>query len=292
FIKVTCGAGPADLLEASLFGYERGSLNGAVHQRPGKLEFANHGTVFFDEVAALGGALQARLLHALREGRFCRHGGQVAVDVDARVTAATSEDLPQAIAAGRFREDLLFRLNVVDITLPPLRDRPEDVRPLADHFLTRFSVHYNTPRPRLSPETWRLFEEHVWPGNVAELESTVRRLVVLGNETQVQRDVLRAREEWLAGAGARPPAARPAVAAAPPAAVSPGNGGAGPLPATGSLKEIARAAAREAERTAITRMLQRTRWNRKEAAEILGISYKALLYKIKENGLDKPSSAT
>jgi DNA-binding NtrC family response regulator len=281
FLTVTCAGEPEGWLEAQLFGLERGS-HPAAHQRPGKLEFANHGTLFFREIASLGPAVQARLLHVLREGQFCRAGSRTPVLVDARIVASTSEDLERATAEGRFREDLLRRLNAIEIILPALRERPQDIEPLTDYFLATFAVHTNTPPPRLSRDTRRLFVEHAWPGNVRELETVVRRLVVSGSESRAQREVMRAREAWQAPTGARPPM----TPSPPPVEVEESGRG-----ALGSLKAIARAAAREAERVAISRMLQRTRWNRKEAAEILGISYKALLYKIKENGLDKPSTS-
>ena len=285
FVKVSCDTGQPDLLEASLFGFERGSMNGAVQHRPGRLEFASHGSIFFDEVAALGAVLHARLLTVLGERRFCREGARTPLSIDARVIAATSRDVDPSTQPGRFIEDLFLRLNVVEIVIPPLRQRPEDIEPLTDYFLTRFSVHCNTPRARLSPETRQLFQQHTWPGNVRELENAVRRIVVLGSESQVQREVLRARRDFAPAPDVRRATVAAEASGEVPAADT------GRAPAAGSLKDIARAAAREAERAAISRMLQRTHWNRKEAAEILGISYKALLYKIKENGLDKPSTS-
>jgi two-component system, NtrC family, response regulator AtoC len=300
FVKVNCAALPTELLESELFGYERGAFTGAIQQKPGRFEFANHGTMFLDEIGELPLGLQAKLLQVLQDGEFSRLGGKADVRVDARIVAATNRDLERAVALGQFREDLFFRLNVVTIALPPLRERREDIPAFTEYFLKKFSVHYNKPRPSLSAETRDLMDRHEWPGNVRELENMVRRLIVLGSEAPVQRELARA---------ARRPV-QPVQAPAPASASAPPAGAAGAdardarhghvrlkpdatsdaetdaAPA-GGLKEIARAAARDAERVAIAAMLRRTHWNRREAAEILGISYKALLYKIKETGLDK-----
>jgi two-component system, NtrC family, response regulator AtoC len=297
FVKVNCAALPTELLESELFGYERGAFTGAVQQKPGRFEFANQGTMFLDEIGDMGHPLQAKLLQVLQDGEFSRLGGKSDVRVDVRIVAATNRNLEHAVAEGLFREDLFFRLNVVSIVLPPLRERREDVPMFVEHFLRRFSVHYNKPQPPLPPSTMRLLAEYDWPGNVRELENAARRMVILGTDSPVLRDIQRS-------LAARTPTPRPA-AVAPVAAAAPPGAAPAPLaevlpPAarvtdaddpgqagSGSLKDIARAAARAAECVAIARMLQRTRWNRKAAAEILGISYKALLYKIKENGLDK-----
>jgi two-component system response regulator AtoC len=322
FVKVNCAALPTELLESELFGFERGAFTGAIQHKPGKFEFANQGTMFLDEESEMSPPLQAKLLQVLQDGEFARLGGKSDVRVDVRVVAATNRDLEGAVAAGDFREDLFFRLNVVSITLPPLRDRLEEIPQLASFFLKKYAVRYNKPLIEISPESLALFQEHDWPGNVRELENLIKRAVVLGSECSIQKDLqhaaaARARAALAASIPVRPaqppPAAPvPAVATAPalaaPLAV---NGSAAVVAAVAdaprsslppdfdgdvaiidgrcSLKDVSRHAAREAERVLILRMLQRTRWNRKEAAEILGISYKALLYKIKENGLDKAS---
>ena len=286
FVKVNCSGLPDAPLESELFGFERGAFSGAMQHKPGKLDFAHHGTLFLDEVAALSPALQARLLVVLQEGTFSRVGGVARLPVEARLVAASSVDLEAAVAAGTFREDLFFRLNEVRVVLPPLRERREDVVPLVEHFLRTFSVHCNKPCLPVADDTLRLMEEYAWPGNVRELQNTVRRLALPGGDAEVRRELQRA----LAAGTVHPAAGR---ARRPETTEVPGAEGAEPvapvpaLPAT--LKEIARAASRAAERAAIFRVLQRTRWNRKAAAEFLGISYKALLYKIRENGLDKPA---
>ncbi len=288
FVKVNCAALPSELIESELFGFERGAFTGAAQQKPGRFEFANHGTMFLDGIGEMGPGLQAKLLRVLQDGEFSRLGGRSDVRVDVRVIAATNCDLERAVAEGSFREDLFGRLRPVTITLPPLRERREDVPVLLEHFLRTASVHYNKPQPPIAAETVRLLGEYDWPGNIRELEDAARRMVVLGTDVPVVREMQRALRvrpvgrvtAGLAAPVGVPPAAAPAAAASDDAAT------------VGSLKDIARAAARAAECVAISRMLQRTRWNRKAAAEFLGISYKALLYKIKENGLDKSPSTS
>ena len=289
-VKVNCGALPQDLLEYELFGFDRGAITGAMQDKPGKLEFANQATMFLDEISAVGLPLQRRLLQVLQEGQFARPGGNRDVRVDARLVAATNRDLEQAVAAGQFSEDLYVRLRLARIDLPPLRDRRDEVPLLARHFVKKYSVQYNMPVTELSPETMQVFMEYDWPGNVRELESFVKRAIVPGCEEAIRKEIA----QNMAMPSPRPAAGQttglsqgppPAASAATPASIAAAAAEAGNY----SLKDISRTAAREAERELIFKMLQRTRWNRKETAEILGISYKALLYKIKENGLDKAS---
>jgi transcriptional regulator with GAF, ATPase, and Fis domain len=294
FVKVNCAALPTELLESELFGFERGAFTGAIQQKPGKFEFANLGTMFLDEISEMPPALQAKLLHVLQDGEFSRLGGRQDVRVDVRVVAATNRDLEAAVADGQFREDLFFRLNVVCITLPPLRQRREEIPLLTEYFIQKYAEHYNRPPIALSQDTLRLLIEYGWPGNVRELENMVKRLVVLGAESPIHRELTQAiaQRQLVTGpipaladaprlAGHASPAYAAAAPSREPVAAEP------PVPC--SLKEIARHAAREAERELIARTLQYTRWNRREAAEILGISYKALLYKIKEAELDSAS---
>jgi two-component system response regulator AtoC len=318
FVKVNCAALPTELLESELFGFEKGAFTGAIQQKPGKFEHANEGTIFLDEIGDMSVPLQAKLLQVLQDGEFSRLGGKNDVRVDVRVITATNRDLETAVASGEFREDLYFRLNVVTISLPPLRDRREEVPLLADHFLKKYSVQYNKPLVEMSAELSRHFMEYSWPGNVRELENMIKRMVVLGSETPILTELRQNMSTLAARAAAaiaQPslvaqvaasatyptaavstsdlPAAAVAATPAPSEPIIPAATQCAGMPTNGaasvSLKDIARAAAREAERELILRMLNRTRWNRKEAAEILGISYKALLYKIKENGLDKVS---
>ena len=308
FVKVNCAALPTELLESELFGFERGAFTGAIQQKPGKFEFANHGTMFLDEIGDMSFPLQAKLLQVLQDGEFSRLGGKHDVHVDVRVIAATNKDLERHVADGHFREDLFFRLNVVCISMPPLRDRRDEIPLLCDYFLKKYSVQYNKPYTELSPDTMRMFMDHDWPGNIRELENLIKRVVVLGSETPIRKDITHsiamashraamaaAVQQATAGtqSGGRPPqaaAAGTAAAGVPAGPMTPAELAAAAAEAGNySLKDISRTAAREAERELIFKMLQQTRWNRKETAEILGISYKALLYKIKENGLDKAS---
>ena len=329
FVKVNCAALPTELLESELFGFEKGAFTGAIQHKPGKFEFANHGTMFLDEIGDISYPLQAKLLQVLQDGEFARLGGKQDVKVDVRLVAATNQELESAVASGRFREDLYFRLNVVTIHLPPLRERREEIPILCDHFLKKYSVQYNKSAGSVSADLASRFMNYDWPGNVRQLENLIKRMVVLGSEAAIVRELQQPAATPVfrplsapssnprafvhpplppavpppaaAGMGAASfvgaGAARSAVIDAEPTAAVGGDVAATlaadpsmPLePGSVSLKDIARTAAREAERELILRMLTRTRWNRKEAAEILGISYKALLYKIKESGLDKAS---
>jgi two-component system response regulator AtoC len=297
FVKVNCAALPTELLESELFGFERGAFTGAIQHKPGKFEFANHGTMFLDEISEMQVSLQSKLLQVLQDGEFARLGGREDVRVDVRILAATNRDLEFAVADGQFREDLFFRLNVVCITLPPLRQRRDEIPALTDLFLRRYSQHYNKPRINVESETTRLFNEYQWPGNVRELENLIKRMVILGSDESIRRELSDAIAGRTMRSGPIPALQSRHVAVQPPAfhAVPPQAPAAMAAPVVpdtapvGSLKDIARHAAREAERELIYRTLQQTRWNRREAAEILGISYKALLYKIKEAELDKAS---
>jgi two-component system, NtrC family, response regulator AtoC len=305
FVKVNCAALPTELLESELFGFERGAFTGAIQHKPGKFEFANNGTMFLDEIGEISYPLQAKLLQVLQDGEFSRLGGKHDVRVDVRVIAATNGNLEKAVADGHFREDLFFRLNVVAITLPPLRERREDIAVLAEYFLKKYSVQYNKPYAELSLDVADLFAQHDWPGNIRELENLIKRAVVLGANATIRKELAQSiahsahRQTHLTTLGGR---ADVAPATAPPSAPGPNGSSRAPTRPTPtelaiaaaeagnySLKDVSREAARQAERELIARMLQQTRWNRKETAEILGISYKALLYKIKENGLDKAS---
>ncbi len=291
FVKVNCAALPSELLESELFGFERGAFTGAIQQKPGKFEFAHEGTMFLDEISEMHPPLQSKLLQVLQDGEFARLGGREDVHVDVRIVAATNRDLERAVADGHFREDLFFRLNVVCITLPPLRQRRDEIPVLTERFLRQYAEHYNRPRIALASDTIRLFAEYDWPGNVRELENLLKRAIVLGSDESIRRELADAIAGRLAATGPIPALqSRPAVqVAAPPPAAAAQDCITVPLALTGSLKDIARQAAREAERELIYRTLQQTRWNRREAAEILGVSYKALLYKIKEAELDKAS---
>jgi two-component system response regulator AtoC len=274
FVKVNCAALPSELLESELFGFEKGAFTGAQKRKLGKFEYANGGTIFLDEISEMAPGLQAKLLQVLQDGEFSRLGGESDVKVDTRIIAATNRNLEQAVRQGEFREDLYYRLNVVTILLPPLRDRIDAVPLLTEHFLQMYNEQYRKDVKQLSAETMRVLMGYHWPGNVRELENMIKRMVVLGNEQAVLQEIAN-REE--------------------PAAPDAGDGlfdlaaiGADFTSGKGlDLKAISKRAAQIAEKRVIERVLGQTRWNRKEAAERLQISYKALLYKMKENGLSE-----
>jgi two-component system response regulator AtoC len=273
FIKVLCAALPEGLLESELFGYEKGAFTGALRRKPGKFEFANHGTIFLDEIGEISPGLQAKLLQVLQDGEFSRVGGETDVKVDTRVLAATNKNLEKAVAEGAFREDLFYRINVVSVHLPPLRERREEIPYLIEYFLEKFNHQYNKRYPRLSEHTLQRFLQYDWPGNIRELENIVKRIVVLDNE-----DIVFAKSQT------KEDSSQPIHTT--PSAPTPTPSEPTPSVTSYSLKSVGKEAAGQAERDLIRNILYQTHWNRKRAAEILQISYKALLYKIKKYNLN------
>lgn len=293
FVKVNCAAIPHELLESELFGYEAGAFTGANRQKLGKFELANQGTIFLDEVSEMHPALQAKLLHVLQDGEFARLGGKRDIAVDVRVLAATNKPLESAVEEGMFREDLFYRLNVVTIHIPPLRERREEIPIFLDFFSRKYSEIYGKNPPSFSDYAVGRMMEYTWPGNIRELENLVKRYVIVGNEAQIIRELSTHKPVisstsgtsplWAAGKpGAEQGRAAASAAAAAAAPVVPiastGPNGKEEMP---SLLEVGRRAAMEAERKMIERVLAQTRWNRRQAAKILKISYKALLNKLK-----------
>ncbi len=258
FIKLNCAAIPGTLLESELFGYQKGAFTGANAAKPGRIEAAQGGTLFLDEIAELDASLQAKLLHVLQDGVFTRIGDFEEKRIDARVICATNRDLPREIESGRFRADLFYRINVISVQLPPLRERRDDVPKLAEYFRQRFNERFQRDVAPLSETSLRLLREKDWRGNVRELENSIARYVVLGSE-----DVL---------LGDKPErAAKPSFAASAD----------GSIP----LKHIAQQATRQKEQEVILKVLQANHWNRRKTAEALKISYRALLYKVRQAGL-------
>jgi len=274
FVKVNCAALPSELLESELFGFEKGAFTGAQKRKLGKFEFANQGTIFLDEISEMHPSLQAKLLQVLQDGEFSRLGGEADVKVDTRIVAATNRNLEEAVKDGSFREDLYYRLNVVTVQVPPLRDRIDEVPLLVEYFLEKYNEQYRKQMGPLSPEAMHLLMHHDWPGNVRELENMVKRMVVLNNEKVVLGE-LALHEETAAREDDGDVLDLGALG------VDFANG------ETMDLKAISKRAAQIAEKRVIEKVLGQTRWNRKEAAERLKISYKALLYKMKENGLSE-----
>jgi two-component system response regulator AtoC len=271
FVKVNCAALPSELLESELFGFEKGAFTGAQKRKLGKFEFANHGTIFLDEISEMHPSLQAKLLQVLQDGEFSRLGGENDVRVDTRIIAATNRNLEEAVKEGSFREDLFYRLNVVTIQLPPLRERKDAIPLLVDFFLQKYNEQYRKALAPFSPETIGSLMEYHWPGNVRELENMVKRMVVLGNERVAVQELAQK------GAPPRRDSSHGLDLDSLGTELASGNGF--------DLKAISKRAAQIAEKRVIERVLQQTRWNRKEAAERLQISYKALLYKMKDAGL-------
>jgi len=268
FLKVNCAAVPADLLESELFGYEAGAFTGATHAKPGKFELCNKGTILLDEIGEMPPSLQAKLLHVLQDQQFSRLGSRSVVKVDVRILAATNINIPEALANKRLREDLYYRLNAFTLHIPPLRERKEEIPILLKHFMTRLSEQYaRSPLP-FTPDLMQACLNYPWPGNLRELGNFVKRYLVLGDEKLAIHE-LQPRSD---GSGAQfDPAPQRS------------NGSAPENP--GGLKGLARSAKDEAEAEAIAKDLDETNWNRKQAAALLQISYKALLYKIRQYGI-------
>ncbi|MDR3733981.1 MAG: sigma-54 dependent transcriptional regulator [Acidobacteriaceae bacterium] len=259
FVKVNCAAIPHDLLESELFGYEAGAFTGATKSKPGKFELAHTGTLFLDEIAEMSPQLQAKLLHVLQDGEFARLGAKHDVKVDVRLLCATNKLLEQRVADGLFREDLFYRINVVSIHIPPLRERRDEILPLMRLFLAKYAAQYSKPPAAFSAEAEQAMLRHAWPGNIRELENLCKRFVIVGGETQILREMA----AHLAEVPASPTPAAIVVSSNEP------------------IFAIGKRASLEAEAVAIRRTLEETHWNRKEAARRLQMSYKSLLNRLK-----------
>jgi two-component system, NtrC family, response regulator AtoC len=312
FVKVNCAALPAELLESELFGHEKGAFTGAANTRIGKFEQADCGTLMLDEIGEMKPALQAKMLHVLQDAEFTKLGSNKRVEVDVRVVAATNRDLEKMMLSGEFREDLYYRLRVIEVTVPALRERRDEIPTLVDTFITRYARKYKRTPPRLSAPLRQLFLQYDWPGNIRELENMIKRLVILQDEqlvfTEIERSMRRpspaAVQAAAAAAVAEPvavaaaagvpvpaglPASVPLTAFAEPEAAET-DAGEAPEPAeesSGSLAAVAKAASMKAERALIEKTLGQVHWNRRKAAQILGVSYKTLLNKIKECGISR-----
>src|ERR1700726_4751776 len=259
WVKVNCPAIPGTLLESELFGYEKGAFTGAFGTKPGRVEMAHRGTLFLDEISELDMSLQSKLLQLLQDGQFCRIGAQADKKVEVRVVCATNRKLEQEIEAGTFRADLFYRINVVNLHMPALRERASDIPDLVDYFLAYYNRKYNSRAMPISDELMARLGKYHWPGNVRELENLIKRYVILGDEEVISSD-LAPRETDFFNAEI-------------------------PIDGQISLKKLTRQAVRELERKVILKVLQAHHWNRKQSARALSISYRALLYKIRDAGL-------
>jgi two-component system response regulator AtoC len=259
WVKVNCPAIPGTLLESELFGYEKGAFTGAYGMKPGRVEMAHRGTLFLDEISELDMALQSKLLQLLQDGQFCRIGAQEDKKVEVRVVCATNRKLEAEIEAGTFRSDLYYRINVVNLQMPALRERATDIPDLVSYFLEYHNRKYNCRAKPLSNELMAVLRKYHWPGNIRELENLIKRYVILGTEDVIASDLSpRAPDFFNAEI---------------------------PIDEQISLKKMTRQVVRELERKVILKVLQNHHWNRKLSAKTLGISYRALLYKIRDAGL-------
>ena len=269
FLKVNCAAVPGDLLESELFGYEPGAFTGATHAKPGKFELCNKGTILLDEIGEMPPLLQAKLLHVLQDQQFSRLGSRSVIKVDVRILAATNINIPEALANKRLREDLYYRLNAFTLAVPPLRERKEEIPILLKHFMANMSERYARPPLPLSTELLQACQDYSWPGNLRELNNFVKRYLVLGDEKLAIEELS--------------PKSDSSGAQFDSAAQDSGD-------SPGGLKSLARTAKDGAEAEAISKALDETNWNRKQAAALLKISYKALLYKIRQYGIAQSKS--
>jgi transcriptional regulator with GAF, ATPase, and Fis domain len=272
FVKVNCAALPSELLESELFGYEKGAFTGAYQRKAGKFELADGGTIFLDEIGDVPLPMQAKLLHVLQDQEFARVGGAESIRVDVRIIASTNRPLRAAVRSGEFREDLYYRLKVIVLNVPPLRERRAEILILAAAFVRRFNAEFGRDI-ELGPESLDILQRHSWPGNVRELENLMKSVVVLGDERLI--------DEELAAPALGVHASGPTRLPEYEAAERVGPGGV----ERKTLKEIADHAATSALRDTIKDALERVHWNRAEAARLLGVSYKTLLYKLDRCGL-------
>ncbi len=279
FVKINCAAIPADLLESELFGYEKGAFTGANSVRIGKFELAKGGTIFLDEIGEMPISLQAKLLQVLQDRRYFRIGGHKEVKAMARVVAATNKNLEAEIAAGSFREDLFYRLSTICIHIPPLRDRKEDILPLVEYFISQLKIKYPNKEFSWDEDVLEMFKTYHWPGNVRELYNYIQRIFVLGDFISVKQELqekLTQKNELVSSIGSRIHDLDKSIDI---------NFNKGNIP---SLKEIKDSVTKKVEKMVIEKILKETNWNRKETARLLKISYRALLYKMKDMDISPP----
>jgi len=279
FIKINCAAIPKTLMESELFGYEKGAFTGATSAKPGRFELADGGTLFLDEIGEIPVEMQVKLLRAIQESEFERVGGIKTIKVDVRLITATNRDLEKETKEGNFREDLYYRLNVVPLDIPPLRDRDEDIPLLVDHIIAKFNERLKKRVRGISEDAMRLLRGHGWPGNIRELENVLERTILFCSGDTIDVGDLPAELRTAEAVRTRTPTGELAAAAMATAASIAAEG------ATGSLKEMVRAETSRVERELIARALDETGGNVTQAAKLLKISRKSLQMKMKEFGL-------
>ncbi len=271
FIKVNCSAIPKGLLESELFGFEKGAFTGAYQKKPGKFELANGGTILLNDVGEMDISIQAKLLQVLQNNEFSRLGGELDIKVDTRVITTSQDHLEKSVFDGRFREDLFYRINVMSITVPPLRERREQIPHLAEYFFDIYRKKYGKSSLHLSSATLSAFQRYHWPGNMRELENVMKRIILFNDEESVVQSL---GHGYFEGEG------NPSVSERSLRNHREGI-------EIFNLKQVGKAAAASAEKEAICKTLLETHWNRKKAAKRLRVSYKALLYKIQKYHLDE-----
>ena len=259
YVKINCPAIPGTLMESELFGYEKGSFTGAYGTKPGRVEMADRGTLFLDEISELEIGLQSKLLQFLQDGQFCRIGGEQDTKVEVRVICATNRKLDEEVHRGGFRQDLYYRINVLSVKVPPLRQRTCDIPLLVEYFRSTFNRKYNCSAKPMSDRLLNMMTSYPWPGNIRELENLLKRYVILGSEDSIFAEL------------------RPTEVNFPLPEIA--------LDRPISLKAVRRAAVRDVERQVILKVLQANHWNRRRTARALSISYRALLYKLKDAGI-------
>jgi len=284
FIKINCAALPEGLLESELFGFEQGAFTGAERRRRGKFELAHGGVLLLDEIGDMSMSLQAKLLHVLQSGEFSRLGSEKELKTDTWILAATNHELEQDIKNEKFREDLYFRLNIIKIFISPLRERPEDIPLLIDHFLKKYSPRFKNTQVKPDYSLIEKLKKYHWPGNVRELQNVLKRILVMGNWEEIV-------DELTHSSYATNNLTTTETSSKEPSIVSDILNSAGASPPdleSFSLKEIKRKTLDKVEKEAISYVLGRTDWNRSKAAKILKISYKTLLYKISDLNIERP----
>ena len=284
FIKINCAALPEGLLESELFGFEQGAFTGAERRRRGKFELAHGGVLLLDEIGDMSMSLQAKLLHVLQSGEFSRLGSEKELKTDTWILAATNHELEQDIKNHKFREDLYFRLNIIKIYISPLRERPEDIPLLIDHYLKKYSPRFKNAQVKPDYSLIEKLEKYHWPGNVRELQNVLKRILVMGNWEEIV-------DELTHSSYAADNLTSTETSLKEPSIVSDIKNSAGvfsPDLESFSLKDIKRRTLDKVEKEAISYVLGRTDWNRSKAAKILKISYKTLLYKISDLSIERP----